>query len=150
MKKIRRAATCVVIGIVLLLGYQAGEAMKGDFSRFTHDPTKHYSGVLKQQGRVDLDADWNEEVGIEQFQRRTRGRDVIGLSGAPLAGGGFLIGVDGQGELTVSAGRLYVDGILCWLEEPVSYSRQSDYPEPPSLEPEEGRRDLGLLAVSCG
>ena len=30
--------------------------MKGDFTRFTHHPGKHYSRVLKQQGRVDLDA----------------------------------------------------------------------------------------------
>ena len=39
--------------------------MKGDFTRFTHDSTKHYTGVLKQQGRVDLDADWNEHVEIQ-------------------------------------------------------------------------------------
>ena len=36
--------------------------MKGGFSRFTFDPTKHYAGVLHQQGRVLLDSDWNEEV----------------------------------------------------------------------------------------
>ncbi len=36
--------------------------MKGDFSRQTFDPTRHYSGVLAQQGRVQTDADWNEKV----------------------------------------------------------------------------------------
>ena len=30
--------------------------MKGDFSRITFDPKKHYSRVLMQQGRVQLDA----------------------------------------------------------------------------------------------
>ncbi len=34
--------------------------MKSDLSRNTTDTTKHYSSVLNQQGRVVLDADWNE------------------------------------------------------------------------------------------
>ena len=38
--------------------------MKGDFSRITFDPKKHYSRVLMQQGRVQLDADWNEQAAI--------------------------------------------------------------------------------------
>ena len=40
--------------------------MRGDFSRLTHRPGKHYSGVVKQQGRIDLDSDWNENVAIRQ------------------------------------------------------------------------------------
>jgi hypothetical protein len=35
--------------------------MKGDFSRIRYAPEKHYTRVLKQQGRVDLDSDWNEQ-----------------------------------------------------------------------------------------
>ena len=31
--------------------------MAGDYTRFTFKADKHYSGVLKQQGRVSLDAD---------------------------------------------------------------------------------------------
>ena len=34
--------------------------MKDDFS--THNSKKRYSGVLQQQGRVELDADWNENI----------------------------------------------------------------------------------------
>ncbi len=33
--------------------------MKADFSRNTFDPGKHYSRVLEQQGRVQVDADFN-------------------------------------------------------------------------------------------
>ena len=40
--------------------------MKGDFTRDLFDPTKHYSGVLMQQGRVQLDADWNEQDSIQR------------------------------------------------------------------------------------
>ena len=38
--------------------------MKGDFSRETFDSVKHFSRVLQQQGRVQLDADWNEHTAI--------------------------------------------------------------------------------------
>ena len=38
--------------------------MPGDYSRNTFDPRRHYSGVLMQQGRVQLDADWNEQLAI--------------------------------------------------------------------------------------
>ena len=38
--------------------------MRGDFSRDTFDPVKHFSRVLQQQGRVQLDADWNEQTAI--------------------------------------------------------------------------------------
>jgi len=38
--------------------------MSGDYSRKTFDPLRDFSGVLMQQGRVQLDADWNELVGI--------------------------------------------------------------------------------------
>ena len=40
--------------------------MSGDYTRFTFDPLKRYSGVLMQQGRVQLDSDWNEEIDILQ------------------------------------------------------------------------------------
>jgi hypothetical protein len=33
--------------------------MKGDFTRNTFVPSKSFSRVLMQQGRVQLDADWN-------------------------------------------------------------------------------------------
>jgi hypothetical protein len=36
--------------------------MKGDFSRFTFRPSKGYTSVRMQQGRVSLDSDWNEQV----------------------------------------------------------------------------------------
>ena len=38
--------------------------MRGDFSRQTFEAEQHYSAVLLQQGRVQLDADWNEELDI--------------------------------------------------------------------------------------
>ena len=34
--------------------------MKGDFSRIRFAPSRNYTAVLQQQGRVALDADQNE------------------------------------------------------------------------------------------
>ena len=92
--------------------------MPGDYSRQTFDPRKHYAGVLMQQGRVQLDADWNEQHSIHQHRDVTETRDVVGKCGAPLAGGGFnLTLIDGGRDLQISPGRIYVDGILCELEQ---------------------------------
>ena len=123
--------------------------MKGDFTRFTFDPTAHYTQVRKQQGRVDLDADWNEYLDIQSYLSETTHTDVIGACGAPEEGGGFKAeGVlpDGS-DLNLSAGRIYVDGILCEAESPITYLTQPDDPSPPALSPADGRRDLILLDV---
>ncbi len=61
--------------------------MKGDFSRLTFDRKKHYSDVLLQQGRVLLDADWNEQQRITRYRAETETADAIGPSGVPASGG---------------------------------------------------------------
>jgi Family of unknown function (DUF6519) len=91
--------------------------MKGDFSRKTFDATKHYSGVLMQQGRVQLDADWNEQLGIQRHRDYTEAEDVIGECGAPKHDAGFLVQPTPDGtDLVLSPGRFYVHGRLCELE----------------------------------
>jgi hypothetical protein len=90
--------------------------MKGDFTRNTFRKEERLSRVLQQQGRVQLDADWNEQGDIEAHLRETGVRDIIGPCGAPMDGGGFRIEATTDGRrLTVSPGRLYVDGLLCEL-----------------------------------
>jgi photosystem II stability/assembly factor-like uncharacterized protein len=65
--------------------------MKGDFSRIRYSPKKHYTRVLKQQGRVDLDSDWNEQSAMLDMLDRKRAVDVIGKCGVPKKGGGYKI-----------------------------------------------------------
>ena len=36
-----------------------------------------------QQGRVQVDADWNEQQAIQQHLDETTTRDVVGLCGVP-------------------------------------------------------------------
>jgi hypothetical protein len=90
--------------------------MQGDITRSTFRPDKHYSSVRMQQGRVQLDADWNEQVEIQQYLDHTTDRDVIGPCGAPKVGGGFAVQAQGN-TLRITGGRIYVDGILCENEE---------------------------------
>ena len=91
--------------------------MAGDFTRTTFHPEKHYRGVLMQQGRVQLDADWNEELDILAHLEDTTRVDEIGACGVPKTNAGFGIDVTpDKTDLTISAGRLYADGILCELD----------------------------------
>ena len=86
--------------------------MSGDYSRKRFNPEKHYKGVLRQQGRVDLDADWNEYVDLQDRHWRAETIDVIGRCGVPSeTPGGFKIQKSGN-QFTVGQGRIYVDGFL--------------------------------------
>lgn len=57
--------------------------MKGDFSRVSFDPSKHFTRVLQQQGRVQLDADWNEQAAIFLHYQQRLAADLIGPHGGP-------------------------------------------------------------------
>lgn len=104
--------------------------MKGDFTRSTFQKQKHYSSVRMQQGRLQLDADWNEQVDIQNYLMQTQVQDVIGLSGIPNAEDNkdaFKITPDGK-DFKITRGRIYVDGILCELEADATYTKQTLYP----------------------
>ena len=106
--------------------------MKGDISRDTFDAKKHYSGVVMQQGRVQLDADWNEQQDIHRRRAEIQDKDVVGAAGAPLHDAGFQIATDGT-SLTIGPGRYYVDGLLCENEVALDYLNQPDYPRAPAI-----------------
>ncbi|HEY7043066.1 MAG TPA: DUF6519 domain-containing protein [Nocardioidaceae bacterium] len=89
----------------------------GDISRSTFVATRHYTGVRMQQGRVQLDADWNELVDIERHLEQTEALDVIGPTGVPKATAGFELSLAPDGtDLLLSPGRAWVGGTLCELE----------------------------------
>jgi hypothetical protein len=109
--------------------------MKGDFSRSTYRPSNHYSSVRLQQGRVLLDAEWNEQADLTEHVDRTTTTDVVGRTGAPKptdpAVQNFLVTLGSNGaDLLVAPGRTYVDGILCENDDPagVLYTQQPDLP----------------------
>ncbi|MFE0022433.1 DUF6519 domain-containing protein [Amycolatopsis sp. NPDC059021] len=107
--------------------------MQADLSRVTFDAAKHFSAVLSQQGRVQLDADFNEQAAILLHQLRTTVADLIGAAGAPANAAGFAIkpipDPDADKAITdleIGPGRMYVDGILAENENPVRYWKQPD------------------------
>lgn len=57
--------------------------MNGDLSRITFDPRKHFTSIVLQQGRVQLDADGNEQAGILLHFMRSLAADLIGQHGGP-------------------------------------------------------------------
>lgn len=91
--------------------------MKGDFTRLSFDPKKHYRGVLMQQGRAQLDSDWNEQVQIAEHRYSTFFGDFVGKSGAPTEKP-LQLGFDGNGGAVVKPGRYYVNGLLVENEVP--------------------------------
>ncbi len=99
--------------------------MKGDFTRFTFKPQKHYTSVLMQQGRVQLDADWNEQADIHAHFNQSIAQDMIGASGAVKdevrkgveSRDSFEINtIPADADLIIAPGHFYVDGILCELD----------------------------------
>jgi hypothetical protein len=90
---------------------------RGDFTRDTFHPANHFSRVLMQQGRVQVDADWNEQGAILLHYLRSLGADLIGPHGGPGPNPGFEIQpISGSAnDFRIGAGHYYVDGILCEL-----------------------------------
>lgn len=87
--------------------------MSFDSSRVTFDAWKNFFGVVMQQGRVQLDADWNELVAQLVHRIQTGTFDTFEHAVVPkTTPDGFLITHLGNGVLTIGRGRMYVDGIL--------------------------------------
>jgi hypothetical protein len=127
--------------------------MKGDFTRTTFDPKKHFSSVRMQQGRVQLDADWNEQVDIAAHRVESQASDALGACGAPMHAAAFGILPNTAsltaneitrltqagllplvaGDFLLTPGRYYVDGLLCENEDYSSYTHQADLPGLPAL-----------------
>ena len=80
--------------------------MTSDRARVTYDPARRYHGVVAQQGRVSLEADWNEAQAITGAELATRTLDVVGRAGSPDRGYEITPVADGGTRLmTSSSGR---------------------------------------------
>jgi len=128
---------------------------RADVSRDTFDASKQFSRVFLQQGRVQLDADWNEQGDIFSRYLRSLAADLIGPHGGNAAVAGFnLITTEAEidnlkGEsgnnlpadtvkslkealrasgFLIGAGRYYVDGTLCINESNEGFIQQAGYP----------------------
>jgi hypothetical protein len=95
--------------------------MGADLSRVRFDARRDHAAVVLQQGRLLLDADWNELVDILDRRIRAGVADLDSPGPAPGTAGvavvprttpdAFRVTLAG-GVLTVGRGRMYVDGLL--------------------------------------
>ncbi len=135
--------------------------MSGDYSRVRFDARGDIAGVLMQQGRVQLDSEWNEWVAVMDRRLRAESVDTFGVHPVPGFTGvavvspqtpdAFKIEAAG-GNITIGRGRMYVDGLLAenhgggTLEfdpvlaelrgvNPLAYNQQPYFATPPAVPP---------------
>lgn len=133
--------------------------MGSDVSRVRFDALRDHAAVVMQQGRVLLDADWNELVDIIARRLRANAVDLgstgprDGIAGVAVVPrttpDAFLVEAD-DGDLTIGLGRMYVDGLVAENhgspadgfdalldgrvgDAPVSYAAQPYWPTPDPL-----------------
>jgi hypothetical protein len=105
-----------------------------DRARITFDPTREYRSVVAQQGRVTLEADVNEQAMIAAEALRVETVDLVGQAGTPNKG--YQVTTDGNNNLTVGVGTMYLGGWrlendaaipvakqLEWLDQPVQAAK---------------------------
>lgn len=95
--------------------------MGADISRVRFDALRDFAGVTLQQGRVLLDADFNDYVAMVHRRLRAETVDLTSFGPDPDHAGsswvprktpdGFRITTQ-PGDLVVGRGRMYVDGLL--------------------------------------
>ena len=91
-----------------------GEVMSGDYTRDSFHPERAFAAVLKQQGRVSTDADFNELIELIDRRWRAETVDIIGCCAVPRSTpDGFKLVLDASagGGYTLGRGRAYVDGL---------------------------------------
>jgi hypothetical protein len=99
--------------------------MASDRARVSFDPSWKWRGLVAQQGRVTVEADWNEAEAIQALSDRLAALDGIGPLGTPdggyavtAGGSGSPVGA-GPGPLTVGTGTVYVGGVRLDLDQEV-------------------------------
>src|SRR5918994_1476538 len=95
--------------------------MPADVSRVRFDALRDFAGVVLQQGRLLLDADFNEYVALLDRRLRAETSDLTSFGPDPDHAGvawvprqtpdGFRVTASG-GDLSIGRGRMYVDGLL--------------------------------------
>jgi hypothetical protein len=112
--------------------------MHGDFSRDSFDPKLNFARVLMQQGRLIVDADWNEQSAILLHYIRSLAADLIGWHGGagvavgtnnePTGGPLAVLKNDQVATISVASGHYYINGNLFDFSE-TSFPKKDDIPQ---------------------
>ena len=104
--------------------------MGSDRARVTYDPKQQYRSVVMQQGRVTLEADWNEPAQIASESLRKETLDIVGPCGTPDDGYKVVLTptpTNPPFDFYIKSGTMYVGGLRVYLFDPVQYSNQPDW-----------------------
>lgn len=104
--------------------------MGSDRARVSYDENQQYRSVVMQQGRVTLEADWNEAEQIASEQIRKEALDFVGPTGTP--DNGYQVSFLDPRLLppfnfSVGLGTMYVGGVRAYLGSGVQYSQQKEW-----------------------
>lgn len=100
--------------------------MGSDRARVSYNQNQQYHGVIAQQGRVTLEADWNESQQIINEEIRQQANDFVGPCGTP--DNGYEIKASNSPfDFTVGAGSMYVGGMRAFIAKRLKYSKQQDW-----------------------
>ncbi len=97
--------------------------MGSDRARISYDEQQQYRSVVMQQGRVTVEADWNEAQLIASEEARREALDFVGPAGTP--NNGYAITPLSPGfDFQIGAGTMYVGGVRAFLPQALNYSDQ--------------------------
>src|SRR6266702_2479682 len=104
--------------------------MGSDRARISYDEQRQYRAVVMQQGRVTVEADWNEEWQIVNEEMRKEVLDIVGPCCTP--NDGYRVLQTGKPsrplfDFAVSKGTMYVGGMRIILPNPLQYSQQTEW-----------------------
>ena len=101
--------------------------MGSDRARISYNPGQLYRSVVMQQGRVTLEADWNEAQTIASEQVRREALDYVGPTGTWRGDNGYAISLIPKSfDFTINSGSMYVGGERAYLPETENYSAQPE------------------------
>lgn len=110
--------------------------MGSDRARITYDESRQYRAVVMQQGRVTVEADWNEEEQIANEDMRKAALDFVGPNGTPDNGYRVIetftsppetSPLEAPFDFSVDKGTMYVGGVRAFSADPIQYSQQLDW-----------------------
>lgn len=109
---------------------QQGTDWGGTYSRFSFDELKRYVSMLKEQGKVVLDDEFN--VAQEILHTLLRRTTQDGWGDGAVGNGWKVVGTGAANNFTITggngtaagAGRIYVNGIMVMLPSNITYSAQ--------------------------
>ena len=102
--------------------------MPSDRARNSYQREQRFRSVIQQQGRVALEADWNEQRALDDADEQAYLTDIIGETGTP--DDGFKVGPPAAAkayDFAVGPGTMYVGGVRAFAPAAIGYFKQPDW-----------------------